>query len=55
MNDDLKDLAISLKIGSYHRHIFLCVGPDCCSEDQGAAAWKKLKEELKARKLSLSE
>lgn len=54
MNDQLKDLAVSLKIGQYHRHIFLCIGPDCCSQDQGAQAWKKLKDELKARNLSLA-
>lgn len=31
-------------VGSYERHIFLCVGPDCCSEEQGAAAWGQLKQ-----------
>ena len=54
MNDHLTDLAIRLKIGQYHPHILLCVGPDCCSSDQGAQAWKKLKDGLKARNLSLS-
>jgi (2Fe-2S) ferredoxin len=51
----LLDSFPSLKIGSYHRHVFLCVGPDCCATDLGTAAWKKLKDELKARKLSLSD
>lgn len=55
INDDLGELAISLKIGDYHRHIFLCIGPSCCEADTGQASWKKLKDELKARKLSLSE
>lgn len=55
MNGELSDLAISLKIGDYHRHIFLCVGPSCCSDTSGLAAWKKLKDELKARNLSLSD
>lgn len=30
-------------VGSYERHIFLCVGPDCCTVDEGAAAWSQLK------------
>ncbi|MFZ4081712.1 MAG: (2Fe-2S) ferredoxin domain-containing protein [Pirellula sp.] len=55
MNEELRDLAIRLKIGAYHRHIFLCIGPTCCSDSTGAAAWKKLKDELKARDISLAE
>ncbi|MFM8573773.1 MAG: (2Fe-2S) ferredoxin domain-containing protein [Pirellula sp.] len=55
MSEDLRDLAIHLKIGCYHRHIFLCVGPTCCPQEIGSASWKKLKDELKARNLSLSE
>ncbi|MCE2810821.1 MAG: hypothetical protein LW850_22395 [Planctomycetaceae bacterium] len=55
MNEDLEDVAIRLKIGGYNRHIFLCVGPKCCTEATGGAAWKKLKDELKARNLSLSD
>jgi hypothetical protein len=55
MNEELRDLAIRLKIGAYHRHIFLCIGPTCCSDSTGAAAWKKLKDELKARNISLAE
>ena len=30
-------------VGSYERHIFLCVGPDCCTPEEGAAAWSQLK------------
>ncbi|MFM7976675.1 MAG: (2Fe-2S) ferredoxin domain-containing protein [Pirellula sp.] len=55
MSEDLEEVAIRLKIGSYDRHILLCVGPTCCSEATGGAAWKKLKDELKARNLSLSD
>jgi (2Fe-2S) ferredoxin len=55
MTEDLEEIAIRLKIGHCYRHIFLCVGPNCCSESTGAAAWKKLKDQLKARNLSLSE
>ncbi|MCY2999406.1 MAG: ferredoxin [Planctomycetota bacterium] len=55
MNEELKEIAIRLQIGNYQRHIFLCVGPSCCSAQIGAGAWKKLKDELKARNLSLSD
>ncbi len=30
-------------VGMYERHIFLCVGPDCCTPEEGAAAWSALK------------
>ena len=30
-------------VGRYERHIFLCVGPDCCTPEEGAAAWTHLK------------
>jgi len=56
MDDRAKLAAIAgtLKIGEYHRHVFLCVGEDCCTKDEGEAAWTVLKKELKDRKLSLS-
>ena len=28
-------------------HLFLCVGPDCCSTDEGLATWEHLKGSLK--------
>ena len=31
-------------VGEYDRHVFLCVGPDCCTEEEGAAAWAYLKK-----------
>lgn len=30
-------------VGNYERHIFLCVGPDCCTAEEGASAWAQLK------------
>lgn len=30
------------------RHVFLCVGPDCCAPAAGLATWELLKERLKA-------
>jgi (2Fe-2S) ferredoxin len=47
-------IAEKLGIGHYHRHVFLCVGPDCCEPEVGQAAWEVLKGQLKERNLSLS-
>ncbi len=50
MSDDEKSLqskAQSLGIGTYRRHIFLCLGPDCCSLKHGEKSWDYLKKRLK--------
>ena len=55
--EKLSAIADQLLIGHFHRHVFLCVGDACCQAvgNAGAqAAWDALKDELKARKLSLS-
>jgi (2Fe-2S) ferredoxin len=54
MDNSLESIAESLKIGHYSRHVLLCIGPSCCSDQAGKAAWKKLKDLLKERNLSLS-
>jgi len=30
------------------RHVFLCVGPDCCQSSEGLATWETLKAGLKS-------
>lgn len=35
--------AARVGVGGYDRHIFLCIGPDCCTPEEGAAAWARLK------------
>ena len=55
MDKSLESLSLELKIGHYIRHVFLCVGPSCCSQEIGNGAWKRLKDILKERNLSLSE
>lgn len=52
--DKLSELAEKLLIGQYHRHVFLCIGGECCTREVGQAAWDVLKKELKDRKLSLA-
>ena len=51
----LSAIAAKLKIGSYHRHVFLCIGGACCEPAVGEAAWEVLKRELKDRGLSLAD
>lgn len=53
-SESLPVIAEKLGIGHYHRHVFLCIGPDCCPPEVGDAAWQALKKELKDRNLSLS-
>jgi (2Fe-2S) ferredoxin len=53
--DDLRLLqkaGESFGIGHLRRHIFLCLGPDCCASKVGEKSWEFLKEELKRRGLA---
>jgi (2Fe-2S) ferredoxin len=43
----LSRIAEALNIGGYHRHMFLCIGPDCCTSEQGQESWDYLKRRLK--------
>ena len=33
-------------LDSARRHVFLCVGPDCCAPEAGLATWEVLKARL---------
>lgn len=35
-----------MALGSAQKHVFLCVGPDCCSYDAGLATWDVLKKKI---------
>jgi (2Fe-2S) ferredoxin len=39
-------------IGDARRHLFLCVGPDCCTPEQGASTWELMKRRLPELKLA---
>lgn len=39
-----RESAIKRGVGSYERHIFICIGPDCCTPEQGAESWGQLKK-----------
>ena len=43
----LEQVAGKLGIGSYHKHVFLCTGPNCCTPEEGLAAWEALKKQIK--------
>jgi (2Fe-2S) ferredoxin len=44
---ELAALAAKVNVGGYHRHVFLCTGPNCCTPEEGLAAWEELKKQLK--------
>ena len=46
------EVAAKLGIGDYHRHVFLCTGPSCCTPEEGLAAWEVLKQQLKDHNLT---
>jgi (2Fe-2S) ferredoxin len=49
--EQLESVAAKLGIGSYRRHVFLCTGPNCCTPEEGLAAWEALKMHIKQRNL----
>src|SRR6202035_4272220 len=58
MSDKRKQLemvAAKRGVGSYHRHVFLCTGPDCCKLEEGQEAWEALKKALKEHNLGEGE
>lgn len=42
-----------MALGAAERHVFLCVGPDCCAPEEGLAVWDHLKQLLKSRNLPI--
>lgn len=48
---DLGNLANKLGVDTTSRHVFLCVGPNCCPEEEGLSAWEELKKQIKEHKL----
>ncbi|MSU79181.1 MAG: (2Fe-2S) ferredoxin domain-containing protein [Gemmataceae bacterium] len=45
--DQLNAAAKKIGIGAIRRHVLLCVGDKCCTDEVGHAAWEKLKQKLK--------
>jgi (2Fe-2S) ferredoxin len=49
--EQLESVAAKLGIGSYHRHVLLCTGPNCCTPEEGQQAWDALKQQIKEHNL----
>jgi (2Fe-2S) ferredoxin len=45
-------MAKQFGVGKLTRHLFVCLGPDCCSNEAGEATWEYVKKRLK--KLNLA-
>ena len=39
--------AASFGVGHLRRHLFICTGPDCVDEDEGAETWSYVKKRMK--------
>lgn len=51
MNPEITAAMAKIGLTTAQRHLFLCVGPDCCQGEVGLATWEKLKAATKAEKL----
>src|SRR5262249_53925136 len=49
--EQLQTIAAKLGVGTHRRHVFLCVGPTCCTSEVGMAAWEALKQQIKEKGL----
>ena len=47
ISGELQPIAGALGIGSYERHLLLCIGPTCCPNEAGLQTWEYLKRRLK--------
>jgi (2Fe-2S) ferredoxin len=50
-DEELRQVALKLGVGTFRRHVFLCTGPSCCTPEVGMEAWEALKREIKAHDL----
>jgi len=48
-------MAASFGIGKLTRHLFVCVGPDCCDLAEGEKTWDYLKKRMKELNIAGSE
>jgi (2Fe-2S) ferredoxin len=51
----LPEIADMVGIGRVGMHLFLCTGPDCCTPEEGMAAWQALKHAVKELNPALRE
>ena len=48
MSDKLQQGLAKAGVREAGRHLFLCIGPDCCGSREGEALWEFVKERLKS-------
>jgi (2Fe-2S) ferredoxin len=53
--EQLDTAATKVGIGGYRRHVLLCTGPNCCTPEDGLAAWEVLKQQIKDHDLGSGE
>jgi (2Fe-2S) ferredoxin len=53
--EQLSAVAAKRNIGGYRRHVFLCTGPNCCTPEEGLAAWEVLKAQIAEHGLASGE
>lgn len=47
MDDSLSAAFVKAGLPGAARHLFLCVGPDCCAPESGAATWEYIKRRVR--------
>jgi (2Fe-2S) ferredoxin len=47
LDEQLQQAIAKLQLDKTRRHVFLCLGPSCCTPEVGQAAWEVLKAKLK--------
>ena len=48
MNDaDIEKAMRKARVRTAKRHLFLCLGPDCCTPQEGEKTWERIKKRTK--------
>ena len=53
MSNDLRQGLKEARISGATRHLFLCIGPDCCTTREGEMTWQYMKKRLKEYQLEV--
>jgi (2Fe-2S) ferredoxin len=51
MDNPVKKGLVKAGVAGATRHLFLCLGPDCCDPEEGERLWERLKESVRERNL----
>jgi (2Fe-2S) ferredoxin len=53
MSDDLQKGLAKAAIDGAQRHVFICIGPDCCDSQAGQETWERVKQRVKETGLKI--